>query len=74
MEKDGEVNAILEIVTDVTSRKRLEQHLVKTEKLATMGELTAFIAHEFRNSLTSIKMILQLFSEAQDLDRSKRNR
>ncbi len=72
MEKDGEVNAVLEIVTDVTSRKRLEQHLVKTEKLATMGELTAFIAHEFRNSLTSIKMILQLFSESQDLDRSKK--
>jgi PAS domain S-box-containing protein len=72
MEKDGEVNAILEIVTDVTSRKRLEQHLVKTEKLATMGELTAFIAHEFRNSLTSIKMILQLFSEAQDLDHSRK--
>jgi PAS domain S-box-containing protein len=72
MEKDGEIDAILEIVTDVTSRKRLEQHLVKTEKLATMGELAAFIAHEFRNSLTSIKMILQLISESQDLDESKK--
>ncbi len=72
MEKDGRVDAVLEIVTDVTNRKRLEQHLVKTEKLATMGELAAFIAHEFRNSLTSIKMILQLFSESQDLDNSKK--
>ncbi len=72
MEKDGEVDSILEIVTDVTNRKRLEQHLVKTEKLATMGELAAFIAHEFRNSLTSIKMILQLISESQDLDASKK--
>ncbi len=72
MEKDGRVDAVLEIVTDVTNRKRLEQHLVKTEKLATMGELAAFIAHEFRNSLTSIKMILQLFNESQDLDYSKK--
>jgi PAS domain S-box-containing protein len=72
MEKDGKVEAVLEIVSDVTNRKRLEQHLVKTEKLATMGELAAFIAHEFRNSLTSIKMILQLFNESQDLDRSKK--
>lgn len=72
MEKDGKIGAILEIVTDVTKRKRLEQHLIKTEKLAAMGELTAFIAHEFRNSLTSIKMILQLFSESEELDRSKK--
>ncbi len=72
MEKDGKVDSVLEIVTDITDRKRLEQHLVKTEKLATMGELAAFIAHEFRNSLTSIKMILQLFNEAQDLDQSKK--
>ncbi len=72
MQKDGEVEAVLEIVTDVTSRKKLEQHLLKTEKLATMGELAAFIAHEFRNSLTSIKMILQLFNESDDLDRSKK--
>ena len=72
MSKDGETDSILEIVTDVTSRKRLEQHLVRTEKLATMGELAAFIAHEFRNSLTSIKMILQLISESQDLDKSKK--
>jgi len=72
MEKDGKVESILEIVSDVTNRKRLEQHLIKTEKLATMGELAAFIAHEFRNSLTSIKMILQLFNESQDLDRSKK--
>lgn len=68
MEEDGKVTAILEIITDVTERKRIEQQLIKTEKLATVGELAAFIAHEFRNSLTSIKMILQLFSESTSLE------
>lgn len=67
MEEGGKITSILEIITDVTERKRIEEQLIKTEKLATVGELAAFIAHEFRNSLTSIKMILQLFSESTNL-------
>ncbi len=53
-------NVTLEILTDVTERKKLETHLVKMEKLIATGEMSAVIAHELRNSLTSVKMILQL--------------
>jgi PAS domain S-box-containing protein len=71
MKEDGEFTSILEIITDVTKRKRLEQHIVQTEKLMAAGEMSAIIAHEFRNSLTSIKMILQLQKESRSLTRSE---
>ncbi|RMH80524.1 MAG: HAMP domain-containing protein [Calditrichaeota bacterium] len=56
--------AFLEILTDITERKKLEEHLIQTERLAATGEMAAVIAHEIRNSLTSVKMILQLQREA----------
>jgi len=57
-------SAVLEILTDITNRKKTEEHLLKLEKLITIGETTALIAHEFRNSLTSVKMFIQLQRES----------
>ena len=64
MRENEEINSILEIITDITKRKQFEQRLIHTERLAAAGEMSAIIAHEFRNSLTSIKMILQLQNES----------
>ncbi len=72
MRSNGEVIAVLAVITDITKRKQLENVLVKTEKLAATGEIAAFVAHEFRNSLTSIKMILQLLAESNHLARSEK--
>lgn len=72
MNENGEVGSILEIITDVTERKRFEKNLLKAERLSAAGEMSAIIAHEFRNSLTSIKMILQLQNESKNLNRSER--
>ncbi len=68
----GEHAAILEILTNITGRKRLEEHLIQSEKLMATGEMAAIIAHGFRNSLTSIKMILQLQEESPSLPRGSR--
>ena len=40
---------------DVTELKETEKLLRKSEKLAVVGQLTAGIAHEIRNPLTSLK-------------------
>jgi len=42
------------LFTDLSSIKRLEAQLRLKESLATVGELTAGIAHEFRNGLATI--------------------
>ena len=58
------------MITDITKRTRLEQNLIQSEKLMATGEMAAIIAHGFRNSLTSIKMILQLQREAKQTGRA----
>lgn len=70
--ENGDQSSILEIITDVTKRKRLEAHLIHSEKLMATGEMAAIIAHGFRNSLTSIKMILQLQQESKRLGSENR--
>jgi PAS domain S-box-containing protein len=72
MSDNGDVESVLEIITDVTKKKRIEQQLLRTEKLAAAGEISAIIAHEFRNALTSIKMILQLSHESKRLSRPEK--
>ena len=63
---NGSKSVVLEILTDITNRKKTEEHLLKLEKLITIGETTSLIAHEFRNSLTSVKMLLQLQRETSE--------
>ncbi len=62
--EEGQPASIVMIMTDITQRKRLEQQLIQSEKLMATGEMAAIIAHEFRNALTSVKMILQLQHES----------
>jgi PAS domain S-box-containing protein len=70
VKEDGQVTSILEIITDVTKRKQFEEQLLRTERLMAVGEMSSIIAHEFRNSLTSVKMIMQLQKESERLSRS----
>ncbi|MCA1029678.1 PAS domain-containing protein [Bacillus timonensis] len=51
------------IMRDITEQKRSINHLIQSEKLTTAGQLSAGIAHEIRNPLTSIKGFLQLLEK-----------
>jgi len=52
--KTGECIFIREFVRDISERKRMEEQVRRSEKLASMGELAAAIAHEIRNPLGAI--------------------
>jgi PAS domain S-box-containing protein len=73
IKRNDEVISVLEVITDVTEQKKMEEHLILSEKLAVTGEMSAIIAHEVRNSLTSIKMILQLQSESKRLSKTDKS-
>jgi len=46
--------------SDITERKQMEQQLLITDRLASVGELAAGIAHELNNPLTSVIGFSQL--------------
>ena len=53
------------------TRKRMEaanRRLLQAEKLASIGRISASIAHEIRNPLTSVKLNIQKVSESEGLD------
>ncbi len=47
-------------ITDLTERKRAEQALLRSEKLATVGRMAATIAHEINNPLAAVTNALFL--------------
>jgi PAS domain S-box-containing protein len=56
------------IVLDASDRKRSEEALRKTEKLAATGRLAASIAHEINNPLEAITNLLYLLSNHAELE------
>ncbi|MCX7634395.1 MAG: PAS domain S-box protein, partial [Syntrophales bacterium] len=48
---------------DITEFKELEKQVYEAQKLAAIGQLSAGIAHEVRNPLSSIKMSLQILEK-----------
>jgi len=48
---------------DITEFKDMENKLYESQKLAALGQLSAGIAHEVRNPLSSIKMSLQILEK-----------
>lgn len=47
-------------IRDVTKATAMEEQLLRADKLAALGVLAAGIAHEIRNPLTGMKIIVQL--------------
>ena len=67
----GQVTAVVSILHDLTEireleRRRVEQQLFESEKLAAVGRLAASIAHEVNNPLEAIKNALYLMQGTGD--------
>ncbi len=52
--KDGNPSGVLLTGRDITERKKMEEELLKSKKLESIGVLAGGIAHDYNNLLTSI--------------------
>ena len=67
---DGTPRSVLSINTDVTEQKKLETHLLRAQRLESIGTLASGVAHDLNNILTPILMCSQaLRSELGEEDR-----
>src|SRR5437016_3988047 len=67
--QDRQVLGALMVLTDITAIKRLELQIRRSDRLASLGTLSAGMAHEIKNPLVSIKTFAQLLPERyQDSD------
>lgn len=63
-DSQGQVRYVLEITQDLTREKLIEEQLLQSAKLASLGEVATGIAHEVRNPLTGIRLGLDALGEA----------
>ncbi len=58
IDRDG-TPAVLAFARDVSSRKQVERELLRADRLASVGMLSAAVAHEINNPLTYVQLCLQ---------------
>lgn len=63
-QKDAKIIGAILILRDVSELKKLEEYLKQSERLSSLGQLTAGMAHEIKNPLN----IIQAAAEAIKLD------
>ncbi len=62
------VEAVHMVLTDITETQRLTEELVRKERLAAIGELAAFVAHDINTPLQGIYSILDYLKKRGDRD------
>ncbi len=72
-DENGKVIQVVHIARDITERKRMEEQLIVTDRLASVGELASGIAHELNNPLTAVIGFAQLLMDRDVADDIKKD-
>lgn len=72
-DSEGNITGVVASARDVTEAKQIEQQLMQKEKLASMGQMMAGVAHELNNPLTAILGVSDLLRERAADDATRRH-
>jgi signal transduction histidine kinase len=68
----GTVHGITVTMRDETEKERMREEMTRMDRLASLGKLSAGIAHEVRNPLTGISLMLDDLHDRASLDSESR--
>ena len=63
VENAGSPVAVMVQLSDLTEKKRLEEQLIRSERLASLSQFASMFAHDIRNPLVGIKKTLELLGQ-----------
>ena len=63
VENAGSPVAVMVQLSDLTEKKRLEEQLIRSERLASLSQFASMFAHDIRNPLVGIKKTLELLAQ-----------
>ena len=63
VENAGSLVAVMVQLSDLTEKKRLEEQLIRSERLASLSQFASMFAHDIRNPLVGIKKTLELLGQ-----------
>lgn len=71
-DESGEITGVVAVIRDVTEIKNLNEEIARHKRLVALGKLSAGIAHEIRNPLSSIRGLAQfIFNSFSKTDERK---
>lgn len=70
---EGKVIAASRICKDITELKKAEERLTLAERLTSLGEISAGVAHELRNPLAGIKLNTQILLRQKDFSEKEKH-
>ena len=68
IDEKSNVSGLLVYNRDITERKRIEQQLIQSQKMDTIGRLSAGVAHDFNNILSAITDFSNLIMSQLDVN------
>jgi signal transduction histidine kinase len=63
---------LIENFVDISERKQMEERLLKSERLAAIGELATMVAHDLRNPLQGIAASIHFVKKATEQNRTEK--
>jgi PAS domain S-box-containing protein len=66
VENAGSPVAAMVQLSDLTEKKRLEEQLIRSERLASLSQFASMFAHDIRNPLVGIKKTLELLAQDEE--------